>query len=308
MLVRVKSNLNIPSTVVVNVRGIEFKIRVAVEESEFTNFPASSKDPSSDEEEDTLGNSDQEAINARAASNLTGQLLSFYELALAPRFWLEKEFSDKGYSSKLSKSELIGGDLSHAVQEWNCLPTDHKCRTSIKEMCPTVNGPTSDDLDEADRLGFSNCLIESGLNVEDLEKLEDDSDRPVEIYPTNEVDEESNFSLANQRVAGICRKSKKVVHPEVRTRKYKGLTELGYIVNEVGVDDSDSSLSDSDIEHRNFVILNEAIATFEVSKALGLSFECDNDQLIEVFKNLEEGERLRKNPADNDGEIGRAHV
>ena len=58
MLVRVKSNLNIPSTMVVNVRGIEFKIRVAVEEFEFTDFPASSKDLSSDEEKDMLGNSD----------------------------------------------------------------------------------------------------------------------------------------------------------------------------------------------------------------------------------------------------------
>ena len=236
-----------------------------------------------------------------AVSNLTGQLLSFHELALAPRFWLEKEFSDMGYSSKLSKIELIGGYLSHAVQEWNCLPTECKCRTSIKETGPAVNGPTSDDLDEAFRLGFSNCLIEIGLNVVDSEKLEDDSGGPVEIYPINEVDEESNFSLANQRVGGICRKPKKVVPPEVRKRKYKGLTELGYVKNEVGVDDSNSSLSDSDIEHRNSVILNESIATFEVSKALGLFFDCDNDQLIEVFKNLEEGESLRKDLAGNDG-------
>ena len=75
-----------------------------------------------------------------------------------------------------------------------------------------------------------------------------------------------------------------------------------YDENEVGVDDSDSLLLDSDIEYRNSIILNEAIATLEVSKALGLSFDCDNDQLIKVFKNLDEGERLRKDPAGNDGE------
>ena len=214
---------------------------------------------------------------------------------------MEKEFSDIGYSSKLSKIELIGGYLPPAMHEWNNLPVDRKCRTSIKKIGPIVNGPTSDDLDEAFGLGFSNCLIATGFNVVDSDKLEDDSGGPVEIYSINEVDEESNFSLVNQRVGGICRKTKKIEPSEVRKRKYKGLTELGYVENEVGVDDFDSSLSDSDIKHQNSIILNEAIATLEVSKALGLSFDCDNDQLIEVFKNLEEGERLRKNPADNDG-------
>ena len=71
-----------------------------------------------------------------------------------------------------------------------------------------------------------------------------------------------------------------------------------YDENEVGVDDSDSLLLDSDIEYRNSIILNEAIATLEVSKALGVFFDCDNDQ-IEVFKNLEEGGRIRKDPAGN---------
>ena len=84
MLVRVKNSFNIPSTVSVNVRGTEFKIRVAVEESAFSDSPASSKDSSSDEEEDMLGNSDQKAINVRATRNLIGHLLSFHELALAP--------------------------------------------------------------------------------------------------------------------------------------------------------------------------------------------------------------------------------
>ena len=48
-----KSSLNIPSTMSVNVRGFEFKILVAMEDYEFSvdNSPVSSKDSSSNEEE-----------------------------------------------------------------------------------------------------------------------------------------------------------------------------------------------------------------------------------------------------------------
>ena len=49
---------------------------------------------------------------------------------------------------------------------------------------------------------------------------------------------------------------------------------------------SDSSLSDSDIEHRNSVILKEAATTWKESQALGISFDCEKEQLIEVFKKV----------------------
>ena len=56
------------------------------------------------------------------------------------------------------------------------------------------------------------------------------------------------------------------------------------------------SLSDEDIEHRNYVILKEAEATWEVSQTLGITFDSEKSQLIEVFKKLEEDERRGKSP------------
>ena len=300
MLVRVKSSLNIPSTVSVNVRGSEFRILVAVEESDSVDIsPACSKELRSDEEDETLRYSVHEAINVRAAENLPGHPMSFQEQALVPRFLLEGEYSDIDYSSKLSENELSGGHLSLAVHVWNNTLVGQKCRTSKEYVGLAENGPITGYCDESSGMGLSNRVMDHGLIEEVSDKLGDISGRPVEIYPIIEEDEVSNSSLVNQREGGTCSMPKKVELSVGRRRKYKGLSELGYDDIEAGEDVSVSSLSDSDIEHRNSVILNEAIATLEVCEELGLSFDCDNDQLIEVFKNLDKGERMRKAPATN---------
>ncbi|XVE81905.1 hypothetical protein DITRI_Ditri15bG0103600 [Diplodiscus trichospermus] len=57
---------------------------------------------------------------------------------------------------------------------------------------------------------------------------------------------------------------------------------------------SDFSISDEDIEHRNSIILREAEETWKISSVLGLVFDKDKKELIEVFKNLEEEDRRRK--------------
>ena len=57
---------------------------------------------------------------------------------------------------------------------------------------------------------------------------------------------------------------------------------------------SDDSISDGDIEHRNLIIRNEAMATWEVSQSLGISFYCGKEKLIEMFMELEHEEMKGK--------------
>ena len=110
-------------------------------------------------------------------------------------------------------------------------------------------------------MGFKKCLLDNGLNDVGSNRMVDDFGGPVEVYLINKVDEVTNSSLVNQRVGGICRKPKMVEFSVGKGRKYKGMIELAYDENEIGVDDSNTSLSDRDIEHRNSVILKVIIAT-----------------------------------------------
>ena len=79
----------------------------------------------------------------------------------------------------------------------------------------------------------------------------------------------------------------------------KSVSQLVYREENLEVNISNASLfDDDDIKHRNFVILKEAVASWEVSQALGFSFDCDKEQLIEVFMELEQEERRGKPPSD----------
>ena len=57
---------------------------------------------------------------------------------------------------------------------------------------------------------------------------------------------------------------------------------------------SDESLADEDIEHKNLTIRKEAEATWEVSQSLSISFDCEKENLLEVFMDLEHKELKRK--------------
>ncbi|XVE74488.1 hypothetical protein DITRI_Ditri12bG0020600 [Diplodiscus trichospermus] len=56
----------------------------------------------------------------------------------------------------------------------------------------------------------------------------------------------------------------------------------------------DYSISDEDIKHRNSIILREAEEIWKISLALGVVFDKNKNELIEVFKNLKEKNRRRK--------------
>ncbi|XVE85399.1 hypothetical protein DITRI_Ditri17bG0088000 [Diplodiscus trichospermus] len=54
------------------------------------------------------------------------------------------------------------------------------------------------------------------------------------------------------------------------------------------------SISDEEFEHRNLVNLQEAEEIWKVSLDFGVVIDKDRNQVIEVFKNLEEEDRKRK--------------
>ena len=79
-----------------------------------------------------------------------------------------------------------------------------------------------------------------------------------------------------------------------RKKIRKGVSQLVHgnkVLNE-GI--SDFSILDEDIEQRNKSILKEAEATWEVSSVLGLTFDKNKQQMVEVFRALEEGDRKGK--------------
>ncbi|XVE89617.1 hypothetical protein DITRI_Ditri20bG0010300 [Diplodiscus trichospermus] len=55
---------------------------------------------------------------------------------------------------------------------------------------------------------------------------------------------------------------------------------------------SDCSISNENIDHKNWILLKEAEATWEVSSVLGLVFDRDKERMIEVFHNLEKKDRM----------------
>ena len=90
----------------------------------------------------------------------------------------------------------------------------------------------------------------------------------------------------------------KAVKPSGRRRKKskKRVAQLVYNDKEAVAATSNDSIADDDIEHRNSIIRNEAVATWEVSQSLGISFDCDKDRLLKVFMDLEHEEMKGKKP------------
>ncbi|XVE62292.1 hypothetical protein DITRI_Ditri06bG0106400 [Diplodiscus trichospermus] len=54
------------------------------------------------------------------------------------------------------------------------------------------------------------------------------------------------------------------------------------------------SISDDDIEFRNSIIRKVAEAIWEISSVLGVVFNKDKDQMIEVFQRLEKDEKRER--------------
>ena len=207
---------------------------------------------------------------------------------------MEHDYIDIGYSSRLLEIELSSGNLMIVVHDWNIQPDGRTYKSSLENVGQNVRGFTMGYSDNVHGLGFNNCLLDNGPNVEEMDRMVDDFSGPVEINHVAAIDEVPDSSLDKQKVGDRCRKSKKVESSVRRRRKSKkGMVELVYDANELEVENSESSLSDRDIKHRNSVILG-SYCHGRGKSGFGLSFDCVRDQLIEVFKNLEEKERIGK--------------
>ena len=99
----------------------------------------------------------------------------------------------------------------------------------------------------------------------------------------NQVKDTGNGAIHRKKKPKSVLKRRKTIR--------KGVSQLVHgdkVLNE-GV--SDFSISDEDIEQRNKSILKEAEATWEVSSVLGLTFDKNKQQMVEVFSALEECDR-----------------
>ncbi|XVE64129.1 hypothetical protein DITRI_Ditri07aG0077200 [Diplodiscus trichospermus] len=79
-----------------------------------------------------------------------------------------------------------------------------------------------------------------------------------------------------------------------RREERQELSETIKIGQDVAFIDSDISMSDEEIENKNVIICTEAEATWDVSSILGIVFDKNRNQMIEVFHSLEEVERKSK--------------
>ncbi|XVF82058.1 hypothetical protein PTKIN_Ptkin16aG0012900 [Pterospermum kingtungense] len=82
-----------------------------------------------------------------------------------------------------------------------------------------------------------------------------------------------------------CRAEGKKVKRKFRKPK-RGVNEMIYGDKVMVEMNSDSSISDEEIIHRNKIILKEAEATLEIGSILGFDFLRSNVQMVEIFDNL----------------------
>ncbi|XVE81045.1 hypothetical protein DITRI_Ditri15bG0031600 [Diplodiscus trichospermus] len=79
-----------------------------------------------------------------------------------------------------------------------------------------------------------------------------------------------------------------------RKGKGKSCKEFQETIEEgldISPDCSDFSLSDVDIEHRNSILRNEAETTWEVSSILGVVFDREKEDMIEVFTRMKDEDK-----------------
>ena len=106
---------------------------------------------------------------------------------------------------------------------------------------------------------------------------------------------EASVPEANRR----CRFVDGPMAPKVtstrRKKPKKSMAQIMYGNKSSGVASSNESLADEDIadediEHRNLTIRKEAEATWEVSQSLGITFDCEKENILAVFMELENQE------------------
>ena len=89
-----------------------------------------------------------------------------------------------------------------------------------------------------------------------------------------------------------CVKVKKTNSAVKRRRKLrKEIREALDGENGLPVTALDMSVSDTDTDHMNVLPSKEAEATWEVCSALGLVFNKDDRQMVNIFRQLEEDDR-----------------
>ena len=118
--------------------------------------------------------------------------------------------------------------------------------------------------------------MDNGPFEGELARMESDIFGPVvSVFSNGSPDD---MALPNFGKNDAIRYKPKMAEVVVRRRRQlsKCMVELVYMDSELEAACSESSLSDGDIEHRNFVILKEAKATWEVSQALVLPLKVKN--------------------------------
>ena len=301
-LVLVENRCKIPSTVTVQVRGVSCRILVSVEDPESLadNSQYNSDDQSSDEEDDSPGKVNFLSNSTVEKSKINADWMSWIEVDIQARTASDTDCDVSRFSSKLSKEELAGGNLLLSEGEM-CLITIESSRMEEPAIDRLViDGYMIDHMKDKFDLGHRRLPISNGPHVEN-EIMDNGPHVENEILDngvTNGLatpdfsDGSVGSRSKSKRFTGLLNKTKKQnLKMRKKRRNRKGLSELVYGEKDHDACNSELSIVDEDIEHRNAVILKEAETTWEVSSVLGLTFDRDKNHVIEVFKELEDNNR-----------------
>ena len=200
--------------------------------------------------------------------------------------------TDEGYSSLLSEREFKGEISSLEAHARHLMPMG--CHVNARDglVCQVDKVLFTDPVGDVAGVGFSNGPSANGPSEEQHNALGFRLDLQIVNFEagdsgaahTSVVDKNMGFDEAVNAPKVTTRRRKK-------SKKRMAQLVYGDITSTTAI--SDDSIADDDIEHRNAIIRNEAEATWEVSQALGIYFDCEKDKLLDVFTDLEYEERKR---------------
>ena len=160
------------------------------------------------------------------------------------------------------------------------------CLDVVPNVVPLENGLVLNE----EYLGYGHVSELVGCSMP-LDKTDDFSldDLTVSISSLKKAAKKKRY---NNKGSIECDKLKKTNSAVRRRRKLrKKIRETLDGEKDLPVSAFDMSISDINTDHRNALFSKKAEATWDVSSTLGLVFNKDNKQMVNIFRQLEEDDR-----------------
>ncbi|XVE68528.1 hypothetical protein DITRI_Ditri09bG0075200 [Diplodiscus trichospermus] len=278
VMVLVESKMKIPSIVRVKHGDSTSKITVYLEDDlEVTESPGEDHGKEGKEKE-----AEKDIKNADRGNFEFSQTLSLLELA----GW-GGDSNEEVVSSSSCDSSFIKGTIEvtgfPAIKRHGGV-TEEVCQVGAKlphEVVGNSNGVGFSESQDCNEHGANEDNLILGLGV-------------VSVVPRSSIEasvDGGNLKDKRKKKMGEIYAKATISKPVARGRR-KPRKELVNAIKEcldLGITHSDFSISDDDIQHRNLVLRKEVEDTWEVSSVLGLVFDREKEQMIELFHDLEKG-------------------